>query len=254
MRAFIRRHLSFANILAAVAVFIALGGTAFAAHYVITSSSQIKDGVVTGADVKNGSLSGKDIKTGTLTAAHITGVVKGEKGDPGPAGPKGDDGTKGAKGDDGAKGAKGDTGPKGATGPAGPKGDTGPVGPAGPGVAFAAYQSPPAPYIQLPESPAAMAHILSLYLPEKSWGDKPHTVVVSTLTLVNLGDAPAHVFTTTGGDFTVPPGGTVLRTTGQDGSIFNLIELKARVGTDHPANTTVDVHVFGARLTAIPMR
>ena len=54
---------------ALVALIVALGGSAFAAGYVITKSSQIKDGAVTGADVKNSSLAGADVKDSSLTAS-----------------------------------------------------------------------------------------------------------------------------------------------------------------------------------------
>ena len=75
MRQFIHRHLTYANVMATFAVFVALGGSAFAANYVITQSSQIKDGVVTSADVKNGSLTGTDIKDKSLKASDFSGTV-----------------------------------------------------------------------------------------------------------------------------------------------------------------------------------
>jgi hypothetical protein len=86
MRAFMHRHLSYANVVATIAVFVALGGSAFAASYVITKSSQIKDGAVTGADVKNSSLTGADVKNRSLTPADFRGSVQGPKGDAGPPG------------------------------------------------------------------------------------------------------------------------------------------------------------------------
>lgn len=86
MRAFIHRHLTYANAMATVAVFIALGGSTFAASYVITRSSQIKNGAVTGADVRDSSLTGSDVKNRSLTPADFSGSVQGPKGDPGPPG------------------------------------------------------------------------------------------------------------------------------------------------------------------------
>lgn len=53
-----------AMLVALLALLVALGGSAFAASYVITRSSQIKDGAVTGADVRNSSLTGTDARTG----------------------------------------------------------------------------------------------------------------------------------------------------------------------------------------------
>lgn len=97
MRAFIRAvHLTYANVTATLAVFIALAGSAFAANYVITKSSQIKDGAVTGADVKNRSLTGADVKNASLTPKDFKGSVQG------PQGPKGDPGTNGDPGPPGA--------------------------------------------------------------------------------------------------------------------------------------------------------
>ena len=71
MREFIHSHLTYANVMATIAVFIALGSSTFAASYVITKSSQIKDGAVTTGDVKNSSLTGDDVKNSSLTGADI---------------------------------------------------------------------------------------------------------------------------------------------------------------------------------------
>jgi Collagen triple helix repeat (20 copies) len=92
------------GIVAIAALFgvLALTSGAFAAqHYVITSTNQIKDGVVTLSDLS--------------PAAH--NALRGEKG---------------AKGNTGAAGRKGATGAPGAPGATGPKGDTGATGARGP--------------------------------------------------------------------------------------------------------------------------
>lgn len=105
----IRRHLTYANTMATVAVFIALGGASYAAVTLPKNSvggAQIKRNAVTGAKVRNSSLTGGDVKNRSLTAADFKGSVRGPQG---PAGPTG--GT-GAKGD---TGVKGDRGPAGAT-------------------------------------------------------------------------------------------------------------------------------------------
>jgi hypothetical protein len=79
-------------VLGAIALALALAGGALAGkRYLITSSSQ----------VKNGSLSLKDLSNGTRKA------LKGRRGPAGQQGPKGDTGDQGLKGD---KGDKGDTG------------------------------------------------------------------------------------------------------------------------------------------------
>ena len=99
-----------ATVVAYLALFVALGGSAFAA--VQLSKGQVKGkhiakNAVTSAKVKNGSLLSKDFRAGQL-----------------PAGPQG------------AQGSQGQQGAQGAPGPQGPKGDTGPTGGQGePGTA-----------------------------------------------------------------------------------------------------------------------
>ena len=73
-------HIGSAHVLAAVALFVALGGTAMANDKVRA--------FVTGADVRNGSLTGKDVRNRSLTAADLApGVLRA--GSQGPAGPQG---------------------------------------------------------------------------------------------------------------------------------------------------------------------
>lgn len=89
-----------AMVVALLALVFAMAGTGLAARsYVVSSSKQIKDGAVTGADVKNSSLTGGDVKNGSLSAQDLGGTLpagpqgtqgpKGETGDPGPQGPAG---------------------------------------------------------------------------------------------------------------------------------------------------------------------
>jgi hypothetical protein len=59
VRRTLRRRLSYANVMATVAVFIALGGSSYAAL------------TITGADVRNGSLSYRDLKTNTLGGSRV---------------------------------------------------------------------------------------------------------------------------------------------------------------------------------------
>jgi hypothetical protein len=80
-----------ATILAAMALFIAIGGTATAASGLI-SGKQIKKGTVTAKQIKN-----KTITKGKLKPA----LVKSLKGQTGPVGPKGPKGDKGDPGSDG---------------------------------------------------------------------------------------------------------------------------------------------------------
>ncbi len=105
-----RERLSYANVMATVAVFIALGGTSYAA---------LK---ITGKHVVDGSLTGKDVRNNSVKSADVAGLTAADFADTLPAGPQGAKGDAGAKGDTGAAGAKGDAGAVGPTGPAGTAG------------------------------------------------------------------------------------------------------------------------------------
>ena len=111
--------------LGVIALALALAGGALAGkRYLITSSSQVKPGSLTGADIKNHSLTLKDIASGTK-GAFVPPVAQGSRGPAGPRGPKG------------ATGATGLTGPAGPAGPAGPTGPQGPAGPKAPALQYA---------------------------------------------------------------------------------------------------------------------
>jgi hypothetical protein len=106
--------------LGALALFVALGGTSFAASAAtsavhLITGKQIKDASLTGKDIRDRSLSARDFAAGELPAG-ATGP-QGPQGAPGDKGDPGAPGTPGADGAPGTPGAKGDTG---ATGPAGP--------------------------------------------------------------------------------------------------------------------------------------
>jgi hypothetical protein len=90
MIARIRSSLTYANVMATIAVFLALGGGAYAAFKVPNNSvgsRQIKDNAVKSAKVADGSLLAGDFKAGQLPA--------GAQGIPGAQGDKGDAGTNG---------------------------------------------------------------------------------------------------------------------------------------------------------------
>ena len=108
-----------AAVIAGLALFFALGGSAVAAsRYIITSTSQIKPSVLAKLDT---SIQARVI-TGLRGATGITGTkgVTGPQGTQGPAGPVG------------SAGAQGSQGASGGVGPAGPAGATGVTGPVGP--------------------------------------------------------------------------------------------------------------------------
>jgi hypothetical protein len=92
--------ISYANAVATLALFIALGGSSYAA--IVITGKNVKNNSLTTKDIKNRSLLKKDFKAGQL-----------------PRGPAGRQGS---------SGAKGDAGPQGGPGPQGAKGDAGPQG------------------------------------------------------------------------------------------------------------------------------
>lgn len=65
----IRRHLTFANAMASIAVFIALGGGAFAAVQV--NGKNIKAHSIAGKKLKNNTIAGKKLKNNTLGGKQI---------------------------------------------------------------------------------------------------------------------------------------------------------------------------------------
>jgi hypothetical protein len=101
--------LTYANVMATVAVFLVVGGgSAFAASQMLPKNS----------------VGAKQIKRGAVTPAKLSNAAKAAM--TGPAGPAGAKGATGPKGSTGGKGATGPTGPagaKGATGAQGPKGE-----------------------------------------------------------------------------------------------------------------------------------
>lgn len=86
--------------LGTIALALAIAGGAWAGkRYVITSSSQVKNGSLTGADIQNHSLDLADLAKGATHTLESNGK-RGPKGDTGPQGPQG---PKGDKGDPGQK-------------------------------------------------------------------------------------------------------------------------------------------------------
>jgi hypothetical protein len=94
-----RRHLTYANVISTIALFIVLGGGAYAA--VTITGRQIKNNSVTSADIRNRTLRKADFRRGVLPPAP--GIPT-----PGPAGPIG---PRGEQGIQGLQGPKGDQGP-----------------------------------------------------------------------------------------------------------------------------------------------
>jgi hypothetical protein len=123
-------RLTYANVMATVAVFIALGGTSIAAITLSKNSirsKHIKNGQVKRADLADNGITTGKVTDGTLTAADFASgqLLVGPKGDTGPSGLPGADGATGPKGPAGAPGPIGPQGAIGAQGPAGPAGPAG---------------------------------------------------------------------------------------------------------------------------------
>ena len=134
MRAILRK-LSYANVAATLALFVALGGSAAAAGGLFTGA-QIEDGTVLGSDlaehtigarelmhgaiggasVRDRSLSGVDIRARSLTVRNLSRLARRQlKGARGLRGHRGSTGAQGPTGLQGQTGARGPTGPSGAT-------------------------------------------------------------------------------------------------------------------------------------------
>ena len=120
-------RISDANVMATLALFFALGGTAVASKWI--TGADIRDGSITGVDVKdrslsdsklarnsitgklvrNRSLTGADIRDGSLRAGDFNQIdlqqLRGPQGEPGAPGIRGVQGAQGPKGDKGDPGS-----------------------------------------------------------------------------------------------------------------------------------------------------
>src|ERR1700749_1549217 len=99
----LRRHLTYANVAASLALFLALGGAAYAATQLPKNSvgtNQIRKEAVTAGKI----------------AKKTRQQLQGDRGPQGPQGPQGKTGKTGAKGATGARGAQGNTAAPGADG------------------------------------------------------------------------------------------------------------------------------------------
>ena len=87
MASTIRSNLSYANVMATVAVFIALGGTGYAATQLprnSVGSNQIRPKAVGSSEIRNNSIAVRDLSRSTRRSLRAAG---GPPGPPGPAGP-----------------------------------------------------------------------------------------------------------------------------------------------------------------------
>ena len=65
----VHRRLSYANVMATAADFVAQGGSSYAAAEI--TGKDVRDGSLTGADIRNNSLTSADIKNGSLLAVDF---------------------------------------------------------------------------------------------------------------------------------------------------------------------------------------
>jgi hypothetical protein len=115
----LRARLSFANVMSVIAVFIALGGTGYAAVKLpknSVGSKELKSNAVSSSKVKNGSLTKSDFRASDLPVGPAG--AQGAQGPQGLQGLKGDPGTNGTNGTNGANGADGADGAPGTVGAA----------------------------------------------------------------------------------------------------------------------------------------
>lgn len=89
-------HLSYANVMATLAVFIALGGSAYAIAQLPRDSvgaAQIKRGGVGASELRTSAVSSRSIRNRSVALRDISvaarGSLRGAKGDQGPPGPSG---------------------------------------------------------------------------------------------------------------------------------------------------------------------
>jgi hypothetical protein len=126
----LRKRLTYANVIATLALFVALGGSSYAA--ISITGRDVRDGSLTGSDLKRASIGTREIRDGSVAKRDLTKSLQeshmpagsasgqGPKGDTGPAGSQGQPGADGKPGADGAPGAKGDPGPPGPSDVEGP--------------------------------------------------------------------------------------------------------------------------------------
>ena len=106
----LRSRLTYANVMATIAVFLALGGSAYAALRI--TGANVVNGSLTGLDIKDNSMSGKDVK-GIQSADIVDGSLLAQDFKAGqlPEGPQGPQGLQGVAGTNGKDGNPGSPGP-----------------------------------------------------------------------------------------------------------------------------------------------
>jgi hypothetical protein len=91
-----RNHLSYANVVSTLCLFVVLGGSAYAAATI--TGKNVKDGSLTGKDIENNSVTAQDVKSLGPKDFASGALPRGPEGPRGPVGPQGVPGNDGAPG------------------------------------------------------------------------------------------------------------------------------------------------------------
>jgi hypothetical protein len=105
MLAWLRSHLTFANVVSLMALFVALGGGAYALTLPKNSvgAKQLKKNAVQGSKIKNGAVTSSKVKDASLLSTDF----KPGQLPSGPQGPQGSQGSQGPQGPPGVQGVAG---------------------------------------------------------------------------------------------------------------------------------------------------
>ena len=129
MTSFIRRHLSYPNVVATMALLLAISGSAFAADHFVASTAKNKEFTSIPKSKELGYTITSISQISPRARAELTAT--GKTGPAGPAGATGTPGSPGSQGPPGLTGAPGSPGSEGARGPEGRPGEPGTPGPKG---------------------------------------------------------------------------------------------------------------------------
>lgn len=111
-----RRRISSAHVLSGLALFVALGGTSYAAVSLPRNSvgtAQLRKSAVASSDLRSNAVTSAKVRNGSLGVADLSRSAVSSLRTPGPAGPAGPAGPTGAAGPAGAQGVPGPQGPAG---------------------------------------------------------------------------------------------------------------------------------------------
>ena len=95
----LRKHLTYANVMATIAVFIALGGSSYAAVKLSRNSvgaTQIRKGAVGASELRRGAVRSSDVRNGGLSVRDLSAAARADlRGAQGPTGVPGPEGAAG---------------------------------------------------------------------------------------------------------------------------------------------------------------